>query len=90
MVVLLTDGRANIARDGTPGRAAAESDAVAAAGRLAQAGVRALFVDTSPRGEAVARRVATAMRARDILLPAADAKALGGLVRAALQVGEGS
>jgi magnesium chelatase subunit D len=90
MVVLLTDGRANIARDGTPGRAAAESDAVAAAGRLAQAGVRALFVDTSPRGEAVARRVATAMRARYILLPAADAKALGGLVRAALQVGEGS
>ncbi|MBU6365075.1 MAG: magnesium chelatase subunit D [Gemmatimonadetes bacterium] len=89
MVVLLTDGRANIARDGAPGRAAAEADALAAGRRFAQAGVGALFVDTSPRGEAVARRVAEAMRARYILLPAADARALGGLVRAALQVGDG-
>lgn len=89
MVVLLTDGRANIARDGTPGRAAAEADALAAGRRFAQQGIAALFVDTSPRGEPVARRVAEAMRARYLLLPAADAKALGGLVRAALQVGEG-
>jgi magnesium chelatase subunit D len=89
MVVLLTDGRANIARDGTPGRAAAEADALAAGRRFAQQGIGALFVDTSPRGEPVARRVAEAMRARYLLLPAADAKALGGLVRAALQVGEG-
>jgi magnesium chelatase subunit D len=89
MVVLLTDGRANIARDGTPGRAVAEADALAAGRRFAQQGIAALFVDTSPRGEPVARRVAEAMRARYLLLPAADAKALGGLVRAALQVGEG-
>jgi magnesium chelatase subunit D len=89
MVVLLTDGRANIARDGTPGRAMAEADALAAGRRFAQQGIAALFVDTSPRGEPVARRVAEAMRARYLLLPAADAKALGGLVRAALQVGEG-
>jgi magnesium chelatase subunit D len=90
LVVMLTDGRANIARDGTPGRAGAERDAIAAAGRLAQQNIPALFVDTSLRGEPVARRLADAMRARYVLLPAANAKALGGLVRTAMQMADGS
>ena len=42
------------------------------------------------RGEPVARRVAEAMRARYVLLPAANAKALGGLVRTAMHMAEGS
>jgi hypothetical protein len=37
----------------------------------------------------VARRIAEAMKARYILLPAADAKALGGLVKTALQMADG-
>lgn len=48
-----------------------------------------MFVDTSPRGEVVARRLAESMKARYILLPSADAKALGGLVRTAMQMAEG-
>lgn len=88
LVVVLSDGRANIARDGTPGRPGAERDALAAASAFAQFGFSALFVDTSPRGEAVARRIADAMRARYVLLPYADAKALGGLVRTAKQLAE--
>ncbi len=89
LVVMLTDGRANIARDGAPGRPGAERDALTAGARFAQQNIPALFVDTSSRGEPVARRVADAMRARYVLLPAANAKALGGLVRTAMQMAEG-
>ena len=89
LVVMLTDGRANIARDGTPGRPGAERDALLAGARFAQQQIPALFVDTSTRGEPVARRIADAMRARYVLLPAANAKALGGLVRTAMQLADG-
>ena len=89
LVVMLTDGRANIARDGAPGRPGAERDALMASARFAQQSIPAMFVDTSSRGEPVARRVAEAMRARYVLLPAANAKALGGLVRTAMQMAEG-
>lgn len=90
LVVMLTDGRANIARDGAPGRPGAERDALMASARFAQQNIPALFVDTSLRGEPVARRVAEAMRARYVLLPAANAKALGGLVRTAMNMADGS
>ncbi len=90
LVVLLTDGRANIARDGAPGRPGAERDALMASARFAQQGIPAMFVDTSARGEPVARRVAEAMRARYVLLPAANAKALGGLVRTAMHMADGA
>jgi len=89
LVVMLTDGRANIARDGAPGRPGAERDALMASARFAQQNIPAMFVDTSARGEPVARRVAEAMRARYVLLPAANAKALGGLVRTAMNMAEG-
>jgi magnesium chelatase subunit D len=81
LVVFLTDGRANIARDGSPGRGRAEQDALAAAAHLASLRMPALFVDTSLRGEAIARRVADAMRARYVLLPSVQADVLGGLVQ---------
>jgi magnesium chelatase subunit D len=89
LVVMMTDGRANIARDGTPGRKQAELDALTAGARFSSQHIPAMFVDTSPRGEVVARRVAESMKARYILLPAADAKALGGLVKTAMQMAEG-
>jgi magnesium chelatase subunit D len=90
LIVMLTDGRANIARDGTPGRAKAEQDALEAGRRFAALRMPALFVDTSVRGEPMARRIADAMQARYILLPNADAAALGGLVRTAAQLTERS
>ena len=90
LIVMLTDGRANIARDGTPGRAKAEQDALEAGRRFAALRMPALFVDTSVRGEPMARRIAEAMQARYILLPNADAAALGGLVRTAAQLTERS
>ena len=89
LVVFLTDGRANIARDGTPGRPRAEQDALAGAARLAQQRVASLFVDTSPRGDAMARRLAEAMHGRYVRLPDASAEALGGLVRTAMVLANG-
>jgi magnesium chelatase subunit D len=81
-LVFLTDGRANIARDGTPGRARAEADALAAARLLAAAGFAALLLDTSPRPAPQAERLAAAMGARYRPLPYADAGALSSAVMA--------
>jgi magnesium chelatase subunit D len=86
LIVFLTDGRANIARDGMAGRARAEQDALAAAAQLAAQRLPVLFVDTSPRGEPMARRIAEAMRARYVPLPASNAEALGALVQQAKQM----
>jgi magnesium chelatase subunit D len=82
-VVLLTDGQANIARDGTPGRERAEADALTAARRLRSAAVTTLFVDISPRSNPKAAKLAAEMGARYLPLPHADARRLSGAVRAA-------
>jgi magnesium chelatase subunit D len=82
-VVLLTDGRANVARDGTGGRARAAEEALASAraGRAAQ--VKALLVDTSPHPQPRARELAQAMGALYLPLPYADAATLSDAVQAA-------
>jgi magnesium chelatase subunit D len=82
-VVLLTDGRANVARQGEPGRELAHAQALTAAQALGRAGVRSLFVDTSPRPNELARQLAAAMRAEYIPLPLANARALSAVVTAA-------
>jgi len=81
VVVLLTDGRANVALDGGAGRARAEEDALVASRRLRAAGVSALLVDTSPRPDARARGLAGTMGARYLALPYVDASALSEAVR---------
>ena len=81
VVVLLTDGRANVARSGEGGRARAGAEAVQAARALRAAGLPALVIDTGARGEG-ARAVAEAMGARYLPLPKADAGLLSAAVRA--------
>jgi magnesium chelatase subunit D len=81
-IVLLTDGRANVARDGTPGRERAEADARAAGRALRAAGLTALLVDTAPRPQILARQFAAEMGARYVPLPYANAATLSGAVRA--------
>lgn len=76
MFVFLTDGSANIAADGTPGRPQAREDALAAARGMAAAGCDALVIDISPRPRADAEQLAKAMRARYLPLPMADARKL--------------
>ena len=83
VLVFLTDGRANIARDGRPDREAAESQALAAARCIRAAGLGAILVDTAPRAQPQAERVAGAMGARYLPLPHARSKELDGAIRGA-------
>jgi magnesium chelatase subunit D len=84
VLILLTDGRANVARDGQGGRARAEAEALSAA-RLARAeSLTALVVDTAPRPQPQARAIAEAMGARYLPLPMADGRLVSEAARAAL------
>jgi magnesium chelatase subunit D len=84
VVILLTDGRANVARDGAPGRPGAEKDALASAQAFRREGLTSLLIDTSPRPQDVAARVAREMGGRYVALPFADANALSRTVRSSL------
>lgn len=75
-LVVLTDGRANIGRDGQPGRGRAAEDALDAARRLRERSPAALVVDTAPRPEAFMQRLAAEMGALYLPLPHADAARL--------------
>jgi magnesium chelatase subunit D len=80
--VFLTDGRANIARDGSAGRGRAENDALAAARLMNANGVNALLIDTSPRAAAFAQQLADEMAAVYVALPQAEAAAVSRIVQA--------
>ncbi len=82
IVVLLTDGKGNIARDGRPGRAQAAADALAAATEMRLKGFSTLLVDTSPQAQDAAKNLAKAMGAQYLALPYAGANSLNQAVRA--------
>jgi magnesium chelatase subunit D len=90
IIVLLTDGRANIARDGAPGRQRAHEDALAAAQQIRLAGMTALLLDTSPQPQASAQTLAAAMGAAYLPLPYAGSQLLSQAVRAASANGAAS
>ena len=81
----MTDGRANIDRDGQPGRrqGAGRRDAGGArpARRRAE---RALLIDTSPQPQPHAAALAQEMGARYVPLPHADAAGVSRAVNALL------
>ncbi len=81
LVVLLTDGRANITQGGVADRIRAVDEAAVVAGRLRASGVASLLVDISPRPEVKAEALATRMGALYLKLP--DAEALSRAVRKA-------
>lgn len=82
VVVLLTDGRANVARSGLGGRALAGEEALAAGRALRHHGLRTLVIDTGARPDG-ARALADAAQARYCPLPRADAGSVRAAVRAA-------
>jgi len=82
VVVVLTDGRANISRQGEPGRAAAEEDARQAARLLRAQRLTSLLVDTSAQPAAAAQRLAAEMGAIYRALPYAGASELCAAVQA--------
>lgn len=83
IVVLLTDGRGNMARDGTPGRTKASEDALAAARQMRLAGITTLLLDTSSQPQAAAQALAHDMGATYIPLPYAGAQAVSRVVQLA-------
>jgi len=83
IVVLLTDGRGNIARDGSPGRAKASDDAALAARQIKLAGLTAMLLDTSPQPQAAAQSLALDMGATYVPLPYAGAQAMSRMVQLA-------
>ena len=83
VIVVLSDGRANVSRDGSPGRPGAEADARVAARSLRGDGITTLFIDTSPQPHPLARELAAAMGARYVPLPHAEAAALSKVIGAA-------
>jgi magnesium chelatase subunit D len=80
LLVLLTDGGANVGRDGKPGRAAAAADAIAA-GKLCK-NIASLVVDMAPRPNAFVAKLAADMGAKYLPLPYADSATLSRAVRA--------
>ncbi|MEQ8405959.1 MAG: magnesium chelatase subunit D [Oceanicaulis sp.] len=82
-LVFLTDGAANITREGAGSRETAQAEAREAAKRLRAAGHAAILVDVSKRGADTAKSLAEAMAARYVRLPAAQSGALAEIAREA-------
>ena len=75
-LVLLTDGRGNVARVPDAGRAQAEADALNAAMLLRGIGIDTVLIDTAPRPRPATAELAAAMGARYLALPRLDAEAV--------------
>lgn len=84
VLALLTDGRANVALDGAPGRARAEADAAAMARAWRATGAASVVLDTATRPEAGLRRLAQTLGGVYLPLPRADAARLSTALEAAL------
>ena len=84
-VVLLTDGRANIALDGAADRKQAATDASQIATALRTKGIDALVIDTGQRPERSLKALAHSLDAPYLPLPRADAQRLSAAVAGALE-----
>lgn len=73
LLVVMTDGRANVSRDGAGGRKKAAEDADRSAMRCREAGLDCLMLDISLRGSPEALQLAGRMGARYLLIPGAEA-----------------
>lgn len=82
-LVFLTDGQANVALDGTAGRARAEQDALLAARALRASKLPCLVIDSGARPQQRAERLADAMGARYLPMPLAGIEGIAGAVRLA-------
>lgn len=82
-LVLLTDGRANVALDGNGGREAATAESARLARQVRAAGIPATVIDISARPRPEARDLAAALGARLVALPRGPAEAISRAVRAA-------
>ncbi len=87
VLALLTDGRANVALDGAPGRARAEEDAAVMARLWRATGAASVVIDTASRPEAGLKRLSAALGGVYLPLPRADAARMSGALETALAQG---
>jgi magnesium chelatase subunit D len=80
LVVVLTDGRANVGGDAST---SPQDAALAAARAIRMSGISAVFIDCSPRPRPQGAELAAAMGARLVTLPRVDAKSVVAAVKAA-------
>ena len=80
LIVLFTDGRGNIALDGSADRIVAQDEAERLARQGAALGVKTLVIDIGRRSRDGARTLAETMNADYRVLPRADAAAVSTLV----------
>ncbi|NBE05911.1 VWA domain-containing protein, partial [Paragemmobacter ruber] len=83
-IALLTDGRGNIALDGTPDRPRAEDEAQTLARQIRATGTPALVIDVANRPQPALRDLALMMDAPYLALPRADAHRLSAALGQAL------
>ena len=90
IIVFLTDGRANITRDGTADRAKASTESEEAAKALRLTGIQALMIDLSEHRDGAARKLAQAMGGIHLPLPYADAARISQNVSLAMKADRGA
>jgi magnesium chelatase subunit D len=83
-VALLTDGRGNIALDGSANREMAEADSLKLARALRATAIPALVIDIATRPQPALKRLAEMLDAPYLPLPRADAQRLSAALQAAL------
>jgi magnesium chelatase subunit D len=83
-LALLTDGRANVALDGTGDRPRATEDAAKVSRQLRAQGLAGMVIDTATRPGDASAQLAAQMGARYLALPRADAQRISTAVSAAL------
>ncbi|MBB5746004.1 magnesium chelatase subunit D [Brevundimonas variabilis] len=87
VLVIMTDGRGNIALDGAAFRTRAETDALNAARRIRGTGMAVALIDISPRPRGDGQKLAEAMGARFAALPYVEAGRVRDVVRSLEGVG---
>jgi magnesium chelatase subunit D len=75
-IAILTDGKGNVAIDGSANREAAKAEAMTAAKGLAMAGINSIVIDISPRPREEAAELAAALNGRYLPLPQAQSAAM--------------
>jgi magnesium chelatase subunit D len=78
VAIFLTDGRGNVALDGSTGRETVAEDTRRAVGRFRAAGLRSILIDTARRPQPRAETLARDLGSRYVALPYAGAEAIAG------------
>ena len=83
-LAFLTDGKGNIALDGTPSRKTSVSETVDLARKIRTSDIPAIVIDTSNRPQSEAKNLADVLNATYLALPRANSIRLSAAVAAVM------